>query len=86
VETSSNSFEYIRLDSRTKNVAVVPEGDGTTSGLNPEADIDFALEQRVVKTIAIGTTLTGYNQMARPTAADILPLTTLSQSALFHHK
>lgn len=52
VEVSGDSFEYVVFNSRTNNAAVVEEFAGGVFGLKPQSDMDFALVEGLVKTIA----------------------------------
>lgn len=50
-QTASDAVEYILMDSRTNNAAVVPEYTGGNFGLKPESDMTFDLKTASVKTI-----------------------------------
>lgn len=51
-QTTSDAVEYVLMDSRTNNAAVVPEYTGGNFGLKPESDLTFDLKSAPVKTIA----------------------------------
>lgn len=50
--TSSDSIEYLELNSRTNNAAVVPEYQNGNGGAKPESNLGFNLRTAAVKTIA----------------------------------
>lgn len=51
-QTTVDAVEYIEMDTRTNNAAVVPEFTGGNFGLKPESNIALDLETATVKTIA----------------------------------
>lgn len=51
-QTSVDSVDYVLMDTRTNNAAVVPEYTAGNFGLKPESDVSFDLKNAPVKTIA----------------------------------
>lgn len=51
-DTESDAIEYVEMNSRTNNAAVVPEFTGGNFGLKPESDLALNMRTAAVKTIA----------------------------------
>lgn len=51
-ETQSDTVEYVVMDTRTNNAAVVPEFTGGNFGLKPESNLTFNLLSAAVKWVA----------------------------------